>query len=110
VKKVHFTGGLPIAQRLYNYPISDLGAKRSITGITTFLLFNIVIVKINGLSKMHLQGRIQGGGGAPGASNPTIGKNMIFWRKIVIFHTKYPKKFRAFLRSAQFFKVRPPIA
>jgi hypothetical protein len=28
----------------------------------------------------------------------------------VIFHTKYPKKFRAFLRSAQFFKVRPPIA
>jgi hypothetical protein len=116
VKKVHFTGGLPIAQRLYNYPISDLGAKRSITGITTFLLFNIVIVKINGLSKMHLQVRIQGGGGggggggAPGASNPTIGKNMIFWRKIVIFHTKYPKKFRAFLRSAQFFKVRPPIA
>ena len=63
VKKVHFTGGLPIAQRLYNYPISDLGAKRSITGITTFLLYNIVIVKINGLSKMHLQGRIQVGGG-----------------------------------------------
>jgi hypothetical protein len=27
---------------------------------------------------------------------------MIFWRKIVIFHSKYPKKFRAFLRSAQF--------
>jgi hypothetical protein len=35
-------------------------------------------------------------------------KNMIFWRKIVIFHTKYPKNFRATLRSAQFFKVRPP--
>jgi hypothetical protein len=32
-----------------------------------------------------------------------IGKNMIFWRKIVIFHTKYPKHFRASLRSAQFF-------
>jgi hypothetical protein len=30
----------------------------------------------------------------------TIGKNMIFLRKIVIFHTKYPKKFRASLRSA----------
>jgi hypothetical protein len=57
---------------------------------------------------MHLQGRIQGRGGAPGARNPTIGKNMIFWRKIVIFHTKYPKKFRASLRSEQFFKVRPP--
>jgi hypothetical protein len=33
-----------------------------------------------------------------------IGKNMIFWRKIVIFHTKYPKNFRASLRSAHFFK------
>ena len=41
-------------------------------------------------------------GGAPGAP-PKIGKNMIFWRKIVIFHTKYPKYFRASLRSAQFF-------
>jgi hypothetical protein len=55
------------------------------------------------------------GGGAPGTRNtPTIfappsviGKNMIFWRKIVIFHTKYPKNFRSSLRSAQFFKVRP---
>jgi hypothetical protein len=37
-----------------------------------------------------------------------IGKNMIFWRKIVIFHTKYPNNFRASLRSAQLFKVRPP--
>jgi hypothetical protein len=33
--------------------------------------------------------------------------NMIFWRKIVIYHTKYPNNFRASLRSAQFFKVRP---
>jgi hypothetical protein len=39
------------------------------------------------------------GGGLP----PKIGKNMIFWRKIVIFHTKYPKNFRSSLRSAQFF-------
>jgi hypothetical protein len=35
-------------------------------------------------------------------------KNMIFWRKIVIFHTNYPKNVRASLRSAQFFEVRPP--
>ena len=42
------------------------------------------------------------GGGAK------IVKNMIFWRKIVIFHTKYPKNVRASLRSAQFFQVRPP--
>jgi hypothetical protein len=34
---------------------------------------------------------------------PKIGKNMIFWRKIVIFNTKYPNNFRASLRSAQFF-------
>jgi hypothetical protein len=40
-------------------------------------------------------------GADPGG--PKIGKNMIFWRKIVIFHTKYPKSFRAHLRSAQFF-------
>jgi hypothetical protein len=30
---------------------------------------------------------------------PKIGKNKIFWRKIVIFHTKYPKNFRASLRN-----------
>jgi hypothetical protein len=47
---------------------------------------------------VHLcQGRIQGGGGrtrrAP-PPPPKIGKNMIFfWRKIVIFHMKYPKYF-----------------
>ena len=33
-------------------------------------------------------------------------KNMIFWRKIVIFHTKYPKNVRASLRSAQSW-IRP---
>jgi hypothetical protein len=47
------------------------------------------------------QGWIQGG--APGARPPKIDKNMIFWHKIVIFHTKYPKYFRASLRSAQYF-------
>jgi hypothetical protein len=53
-----------------------------------------------------------GGGGGGGAHSarfpPKIGKDMIFLRKMVIFHTKYPKNFRASLRSAQFFKVRPP--
>jgi hypothetical protein len=37
------------------------------------------------------------------------GKKLIFWRKIVIFHTKYPKNFRASLRSALFFKCAPPL-
>jgi hypothetical protein len=38
-----------------------------------------------------------------GRGPPKIGKNMIFWCKIMIFHTKYPTKFRTSLRSAQFF-------
>ena len=41
-----------------------------------------------------LQGRIQ----AP--APPKSGKNIIFLRKIVIFHTKYPKHFRAIFLSA----------
>ena len=59
-------------------------------------------------SKLHLdfldfkdQVRIQGGG--RNAAPPKFGKNMIFWRKIVIFHMNYPKYFRASLRSAHFF-------
>jgi hypothetical protein len=50
----------------------------------------------------------EGVGGTPGALPPKIGKDMIFLRKMVIFHTKYPKIFRDSLRSAQFFIVRPP--
>jgi hypothetical protein len=42
-------------------------------------------------------------GGHQARGPPKIGKNMIFWRKIVIFHTKYPKNFRASIRSAEFF-------
>jgi hypothetical protein len=53
-------------------------------------------------------GEDPGGGGAHSARPPKIGKDMIFLRKMVIFHTKYPNNFRASLRSAQFFKVRPP--
>jgi hypothetical protein len=34
---------------------------------------------------------------------PKIEKNKIFWRKIVIFYTKYPQNIRASLRSAQLF-------
>jgi hypothetical protein len=47
-------------------------------------------------------------GGAPGALPPKIGKDVIFLRKMVIFHTKYPKNVRASFRSAQFFKVTRP--
>ena len=48
------------------------------------------------------------GRGAPGALPTKIGKNKIFWRNIVIIHTKYPKNFRASLRSAQFCLSAPP--
>ena len=48
------------------------------------------------------QGRIQGGG-TPSVHPPKIGKNMIFWCKIMLFHMKYPNKFRTSLRSPQFF-------
>ena len=62
----------------------------------------------------RVQGRIQRG--APPlklkkirfAPPSAIGKNMIFLRKIVIFHTKYPKIFTASLRSAQFFLSAAP--
>ena len=61
---------------------------------------------VNLFQSGYTQGRIQGG--TAGARPPKIGrKKKIFLRKIVIFHTKYPKYFRASLRSAQFFKVRP---
>ena len=44
---------------------------------------------------LYIAGADPGGGArAPGAPPPPkIGKNMMFWRKIVIFHTKYPKNF-----------------
>jgi hypothetical protein len=51
-----------------------------------------------------IQGRIQGGAHPVHAPPPLkMEKNMIFWRKIEIFHMKYPKNVRASLRWAQFF-------
>jgi hypothetical protein len=54
----------------------------------------------------YTSGADPGGGGGvhlAHAPPPKIGKNMIFWHKIVIFHTKYPKNVHASLHSAQFF-------
>jgi hypothetical protein len=52
---------------------------------------------------MYTQGRIQRGTHPARAPPLKMEKKLIFWRKIVIFHTKYPKNVRASLRSAQFF-------
>jgi hypothetical protein len=48
-----------------------------------------------------MQGWIQGGWGVGRTRRAPlkIGQNMICLRKIVIFHTKYPKNFRASLRN-----------
>ena len=56
-----------------------------------------------------------GRGGSKGGVHPArdpppkIGKNIIVLRKIVIFHTKYPKKFRTSFRSVRFFLSAPPL-
>jgi hypothetical protein len=69
-----------------------------------FALFFVVLVKVT---------TARTGAGPGGRTRlsppppPEIGKYMIFWRKIVIFHRKYPKNVRASLRSAQFVLVRP---
>ena len=47
--------------------------------------------------KRSVAGADPGGGGAP--PPPKIGKNMMFWHKIVIFHTKYLKNVRTSLRN-----------
>ena len=43
---------------------------------------------------MIIAGADPGGGAHPARAPSKIGKNMICWRKIVIFHTKYPKNFK----------------
>jgi hypothetical protein len=55
-----------------------------------------------------MQGWIQGGGAHPTHAPPKIGKNMIFCRKIVIFHTKYPNIFMPPSARCNFFKCTPP--
>jgi hypothetical protein len=63
-----------------------------------FFYFDVINYTYEGVVSL-MQGRIQGGG-VVGALK--LEKNMIFWHKIVIFHTKYPNNFRTSLRSAYF--------
>jgi hypothetical protein len=66
--------------------------------IVPFLKKSIPFLICVGSGISLTQGRIQGEG-HPARAPPKIGKNMIFWRKIVIFHTKYPKNYRTSLRK-----------
>jgi hypothetical protein len=62
--------------------------------------WDIDIIKlILNVSTWYNAGADQGGESHPARAPPKIGKNMIFWCIIVIFHTKYPKMFRASLRN-----------
>jgi hypothetical protein len=45
------------------------------------------------------RGGFRGGGAHPVRAPLKLEKIWFFWRKIVIFHTKYPKNFRASLRN-----------
>jgi hypothetical protein len=77
--------------------IRDIWDKEILNFKDSIQIYNSLFDKRN-----CIQGRIQWGA-HPARVPPKIGENMIFWRKIVIFHTKYPKYFRTSLRSAQFF-------
>jgi hypothetical protein len=68
---------------------------------------SVIIKNINSLYPFSTSflfdfGTVSRAGADPGGVR-TLEKNKIFWRKIVIFHTKYPNNFRPTLRSAQFF-------
>jgi hypothetical protein len=61
--------------------------------------FNLYIKDNWGGSIITVKNVYKAGGAHPVRAPPKIGKNMIVWRKIEIFHTKYPNNFRASLRN-----------
>jgi hypothetical protein len=75
----------------YTWPLCFLAWYRHITWPLCFLAW------YRHFSKKYRSGSR---GGTPGLK---LEKIWFFWHKIVIFHTKYPKIFRASLRLAQFF-------
>jgi hypothetical protein len=86
-----------------NHIFPILGRVREIFGVFHVKNHDFTPKKIIFLPILGGGGRARG---APPPLNPPLHryiKKMIFWRKIVIFHTKYPKNVRASLCSAQFF-------
>ena len=82
--------------------ISFLSNLKFMFCICVIIVFTSRLVSIwSGVMELFLmfKGGSRSGGRTRHAPPPKIGKNMIFWHKIVIFHTKYPKNFRASLRN-----------
>jgi hypothetical protein len=118
--------GLHIYQSVYMYiywPSPQFtGPNAMLHFLMSYLLYIVIlqyvcktgnIIPGTGQTSVHTpimlcRGRSRGGA-HPARAPPKIGKNMIFWPKIVIFHTKYPKNVRASLRSHNFFKCAPPL-
>ena len=88
-----------------NLKFSDFILK--LPAFTSFTANNIVLDKATVTIDTCNSG-VDPVGAHPARTSPKIWKNMIFWRKIVTFHTKYPNYFRASLHSAQFFLCTPP--
>jgi hypothetical protein len=91
-----------------NHSLSWLGTYTSIKCGEAKLVLWTQTFSLSELIRSCKQGRIQGAAEGP---VPPLKLEKIwgfFWRKIVIFHTKYPNKIRASLRSAQIFLSAPP--
>ena len=73
-----------IAWQIWGNPITDMSLRGRFEETPLLICHRVA----------DFRGGFRGGAPLP----PKIGKNMIFWRKIVIFHTKYPKNFHASLR------------
>ena len=76
--------------------------KQFLTSLFRATLFDIFLKPESKQKCLQVEQRTGADPGGGDRSPPKIEKNMIFWRKIVIFHTKYPKIVRASFRSALF--------
>ena len=79
--------------------------------IKHYMFYNCLLAPATVSLLSPFPGADSGGGAHPAHAPPPLKleKNMIFWRKIVIFHTKYPKNFHASLciwKKSDFFGAK----
>ena len=83
----------------------------SLDGITTVILI-VIFIHIPSVYEfaryIWSRGGFRGGGRTRRAPPLKLEKIWFFWRKIVIFHTKYPKIFTPPSARRNFFKCAPP--